>query len=194
MAINKSEIALIQAIGRRMADARMLCGYTQTKAAHLLGIKPIMLGKLEAGVNVKYVPLSLVHRAARLYDISLDFIFGESEDWELAPEVQAERSFGVGIHAWHQQQLSSLAFKFSAQHRKQQVLVKAVKLFTHAADEVQEAMTQFKGVNDFDSFLCSSKLNHRINKLDKASAKARLELVRCGAISLNFLPDEAINE
>lgn len=194
MAINKAEISLIQTIGRRMFDARNLCGFTQTKAAELLDVKKSVLNKIETGINLKFIPLRLIHRASRLYDVSLDFIFGESEDWELAPEVQAERSFGVGIHAWHQQQLSSLAFKFSAQHRKQQVLVKAVKLFTHAADEVQEAMTQFKGVNDFDSFLCSSKLNHRINKLDKASAKARLELVRCGAISLNFLPDEAINE
>lgn len=194
MTMDKDEVALIRVIGQRMAEARNLCGYTQKKAAQLLEIKSSMLGRFEAGINLRYIPLRVIHRASKLYDVSLDFLYGESNDFELAPEVQAERSFGTQMHEWHRAQLSDLAVKFATQQRKQKALIKSVTNVLYASAEIEEAMKQFKNTNDFNNLSCGSKLNHRIGKLSKVSAKIRLELASCNAISLKLLPENTYEQ
>jgi len=186
----KTEKNLMQIIGKRMFDARNLCQYNRNTAAGLLDIKPSLLCRLEKTLNLKYIPLSLIHRASQLYDVSLDYIFGESDDFELALEVQAERAFGVQMQTYHQSQLCELGVRFAGQERKQKALAETVKSVLYATTELEEVMLQFKKMNaNFNIMACSSKLNHRVNKLVRASDRARLELVRCKALPLNFLPE-----
>jgi len=190
MAINKAEAALMRVIGSRMTEARHLCQYNRDIAANLLMVKPSLLRRVETALDLKYIPLNLVYRASQLYDVSLDYIFGESDDFELALEVQAERAFGVQMQTYHQSQLCELGVRFAGQERKQKALAETVKSVLYATTELEEVMLQFKKMNaNFNIMACSSKLNHRVNKLVRASDRARLELVRCKALPLNFLPE-----
>lgn len=192
MTVNKEEIELIKIIGQRLAAARDLCRFTIKEAGPMLGVTPLLLERIENGLNIKFVPLTLIHKASKLYDVSIDFIYGVTDDWELDPIVQGERLFGAGLHEFHANQLSELSVKFAQQHRKQQALTKAVKLMIFATDELDESMTQFKKMNVFNNLACGSKLDYRTKKLVLTANKARLELVRCKAIPFSFLPTEAI--
>jgi len=190
MAVNKAEVELMQIVGSRMTAARHLCGYNRVTAAELLNIRPSLLGRVEKATDLKFIPLRLIHRASRAYDISVDYLLGLSNDWEIANEVKSQRAFGVQMQTYHQSQLCEFAVKFAEQERKQKALTGNVKRILSAVNESEEAMEQFKKMNaNFNTMACSSKLNHRVNKLVRASDRARLELVRCKALPLNFLPE-----
>jgi len=191
MKLSKDEIALNKIVGLRLRESRELCDYTQIEAAKMLGVTKVVLNKIESGCYQKAIPLKLIQLAAQSYDVTTDFLFSESDDFERANEVKAKRRFGVQMHSIHQKQLSKLAVKSATQDRKQKVLVKSMKSALYGITELDETLITFKKMNpSSDDMPCSSKLNHRINKLSKAAVQARLELVKSQAIPLNFLPNE----
>lgn len=191
MPTNKEEVAIVRLVARRMTDARVLCGYTQRVAAKLLGISKCQLNKIESAVNLRFIPLRLIHKASRTYDVSIDYLFGENDDFEIAAEVKAERKFGVQMHYWHREQLSQLAVKLASYHRKQQSLTKGIKALLYGIKELDEAMTTFKELNpDFDELAASSKLNYRVEKVNKLSSNSSLELVKNNVIPTSFLSEE----
>jgi len=188
MSINKAEIELIKIIGQRLAAARDLCRFTIKEAAPMLGVTPLLLGKIEKGTNIKFIPQTLIYKASTVYGVSIDFLYGTTEDWELDPIVQGERLFGVGLYGFYTAQLSKLSVRIAEQHRKQQALVKATKLMIFATDELDKAMTVFKQMNKFDDLPCGARLDYRTKKLIETTNTARRELVRCKAIFFSFLP------
>lgn len=75
--------ALVRTIGQRMREARELCNLSQSEAARRLGYaNPSKLSKVEAAADTSSVPLWLIHGAARLYEVSADYLFGITDDWE----------------------------------------------------------------------------------------------------------------
>jgi len=190
MKLSKDEVAINKIVGLRLRESRELCDYTQIEASKLLGITKMFLGKIEKGLNTNNIPLKLMQEAARVYEVSIGFLFSETDDFEVSDEVKTKRDFGVKIHSFHQKQLSKLVVKAAAQDRKLKVLVKSMKSNLYAVGELDEAFITFKKMNpSFDDMPCSSKLSHRVNKLSKLAAQARLELVKNQATPLNFLPN-----
>lgn len=74
--------ALIQMIGKRMTTARLLNGFSQKKAAGLLGYaNSSKLAKIEKASDTNSVPFMLISKAAVVYDVSLDYLYGLSQVW-----------------------------------------------------------------------------------------------------------------
>ncbi|NOR71261.1 MAG: helix-turn-helix domain-containing protein, partial [Methylomarinum sp.] len=66
-----------------MAEARMLCGYTQRKAARLLGYSnSSKLAKIENSSDTDSVPFMLIHKASNVYNVSMDYLYGLSTVYE----------------------------------------------------------------------------------------------------------------
>lgn len=95
---------LAKSIGNRMREAREIAGMSQSEAARLLGYaNSSKLAKVEMGTDTNSVPLWLIKRASRLYEVSIDFLFGESDDWELSAQACQERDVSKWVFdAWNQ--------------------------------------------------------------------------------------------
>ena len=81
---NKAEQTnLVRIIGQRMREAREMCNLNQVDAARRLGYQTsAKLSKIE-GATENSVPLLTIAKAAKLYDVSVDYLMGISEDWEI---------------------------------------------------------------------------------------------------------------
>lgn len=74
---------VVKTIGARLRAARELNNLSLSEAAERLGYRnPSKLSKVENATDTNSVPLWLIRDAAKLYDVSCDYIYGLSEDWE----------------------------------------------------------------------------------------------------------------
>jgi len=82
---------LIKIVGQRMIMARELNGLSQKKAAALLGYKnSSKLAKIENASDTCSVPFLKIHEASRVYKVSMDFLYGDSDYWERNP-IEAQQ-------------------------------------------------------------------------------------------------------
>ena len=87
------QMELVRVIGDRMRQARELCNLPQQVAAKRLGYSnSSKLSKVELASDTASAPLWLIVRAAKLYEVSVDFLFGLTDDWEIG----AQR----GVQGW----------------------------------------------------------------------------------------------
>ena len=72
-----------------------IAGFNQQQAAKKLGYSNSSgLAKVEAGTYTKSIPWWLIPRASKVYDVSVDYLFGFSEDWERDAVVSQQRDVG----------------------------------------------------------------------------------------------------
>lgn len=80
----QEQTELVRVIGARMRQARELCNLSQSVAARRLGYSnPSKLSKVEGATDTNSVPLWLIVRVAKVYEVSVDFLFGLTDDWEV---------------------------------------------------------------------------------------------------------------
>lgn len=96
---------LVRIIGTRLKEARELCNLSQVEAARRLGYaNSSKLAKIERASDSVSVPIWLILRAAKLYDVSIDFLFGQSDDWFREPRLSQEREVSSWLfEAWEAQ-------------------------------------------------------------------------------------------
>lgn len=83
----QEQARLARKIGERMREAREMNGYTQLWAARKLGYSnSSKLAKMECGQeghkSIQSIPLWALRKAAMLYQVSLDYLFGVTETME----------------------------------------------------------------------------------------------------------------
>lgn len=77
------QAALVRTIGERLRQARELSCLSQSEAARRFGYSnPSKLSKVESATDTNSVPLWLVCAAAKVYEVSVDYLFGIVNDWE----------------------------------------------------------------------------------------------------------------
>lgn len=77
------QIELVKTVGARLKASRELNNLSLSEAAQRLGYSnPSKLSKVENATDTNSVPLWLIRDAARIYDVSVDYIFGLAKDWE----------------------------------------------------------------------------------------------------------------
>lgn len=77
------QLELVKTVGARLRASRELNNLSLSEAARRLGYSnPSKLSKVENATDTNSVPLWLIRDAARLYDVSVDYLFGLAQDWE----------------------------------------------------------------------------------------------------------------
>ena len=77
------QVDVVKTIGARLKASRELNNLSLSEAAARLGYSnPSKLSKVENATDTNSVPLWLIRDAARLYDVSTEYLFGLSDDWE----------------------------------------------------------------------------------------------------------------
>jgi transcriptional regulator with XRE-family HTH domain len=183
MAVDKNEVAIVKLVGGRMREARELCRLTVHEAAARLGITKPLLEKIEEGVDVEHLPLKLVRQASLIYDVSCDFLFGFSDDWEIAEEAKMGREIGAYLHQAQIKLFSQWAITQRLQEKQVQALAAAVDALRLEVAEIFEAMDAFQALNPgFNHLPGGSMIRYRVHKANRAAQNAYLSLVRCRAI------------
>jgi len=91
--IDKDERAITNLVGLQLKKARNMFGITVSDAAQHFKITEENLKRIEKEFDMEHIPLKLIRCASEFYNVSVDYLFGLNEDWEIAPEVRRERDF-----------------------------------------------------------------------------------------------------
>lgn len=164
------QAAVVKTIGARMREARELCNMSQSAAAKRLGYSnPSKLSKVEGATDTNSAPLWLISRASKLYDVSVDFLFGLTDDFE----VGLQR----GVQTWLVVELEKSRIRDMAELEKLHRRVTAIsRLLPTVADEAErtaEAIKRFAELNpEFDDMRGSARLAAAAENLVRHAAKA----------------------
>ena len=91
------DMDLLRTIGERLRAARELSCFSQSDAAKLLGYQnSSKLSKIEKLMNSKNIPLAVLKKAADVYQVSLDYLFGRTDDWGTTSRQNQNRE----VSAW----------------------------------------------------------------------------------------------
>lgn len=145
-------IELLKQVGTRMREARELCGFSLSQAAKLLGYKnPSKLCKVEQASDTMAIPLWLILRASKLYDVTTDYIFGLTDDWERDPVVYQQKQVGVWLLEHFENSKKAELNALRVLHNRQWVIFKAINNFLSRSKENMEYAKRVREMNpEFD--------------------------------------------
>ncbi|MGZ8942611.1 MAG: helix-turn-helix domain-containing protein [Methylobacter sp.] len=151
---------IVKKFGKRMRVARELCGLSQEKAAARFGyLNSSKLNKIEFASDTNSVPLWLVLKASEVYQVSIDFLFGISDEWERDPIVSQQRQ----VHKWlverHEKAKDAEANAVHVLHGQQVSIAKAINQILARSKENLNHVEQVRMKNpEFDDLKGGAKL------------------------------------
>lgn len=172
--------ALVKVIGARMREARELAGFSLSEAAKHFGYRnPSKLSKIELATDTDSVPILTILKAATLFDVSIDFLFGVSDDWERDPRVARERQVARWLHDHLEAARARDAAAFVELARKVEAVTTHVQCLADGADQTLAAFERFEDLNaSFEDMLGGAKLQATVQRLATAGREARQVLRR----------------
>ncbi|WP_428827687.1 helix-turn-helix domain-containing protein [Azonexus sp. IMCC34842] len=176
-----AQVRLIKTIGARMREAREeLAGLSQQQAAALLGYKnSSKLAKIEGATDTRSVPLQTIVRAAAIYQVSIDFLFGSSDDWERDPRLLRERQAGRWFFEHLDQARTRDALAFAELRNKVEAVSALIPKLADGAEQAKAAFERFQDINpSYNDLIGGARLQASIQTLDEAGRQARLALRR----------------
>lgn len=171
---------LIRTIGTRLLEARKNTGWNQVEAAELLGIAVRKLAKLEHVENVVTVDFWLLRRAAEVYGITIDWLYGLSDDSEM---TSRENAYERGVSKWLFREIEARYREQAAELRafgKRAATIEGLVLEQASlADESAASLAAIRAKNVFfDDLTGGATLVYRINQLSESARTCRLALRR----------------
>lgn len=176
-----SRAALAKNMGLRLRASRESIGMAQGEAARRLGYaNQTKLAKIEGGTDTNSVPHWVVLRAARLYDVSIDYIYGESDDWELSARALQERDMAKWMmEAWEAGRQRDLEVLRKLKLRMDAISETVTGLFS-ASQDVQDALRRFIELNSetFDEMRGGNRLLVAVDKLFNLTGTCQRKVTR----------------
>lgn len=176
----KEQAAAVKTIGARMRQARELCNLSQSAAAKRLGYSnSSKLSKVEGATDTNSVPLWLILRAAKVYEVSIDFLFGVTDDWEVGARMSIERETSAWLFdTWEKARQRDMA-ALKKLHDKVEAMSEAVALMLTTTDDVGAALARFIELNpDFEDMKAGSRLTGSIGRAADAAKNAKEKMTR----------------
>ena len=172
----QDQAILVQTIGARMREARELCNMSQSAAAKRLGYSnPSMLSKVEWATDSNSVPLWLIVRASKLFDVSMDFLFGTSDDWETGLQRPVQ---GWLLDTWQAARVRDLA-ELEKLHRRVTAISRLLPTVAEESERTAEAIERFAELNpEFEEMRGSARLAAAAENLIRHAAKANSTIQR----------------
>ena len=174
------QAALVKTIGTRCREARELCNISQSVAAKRFGYSnPSKLSKVEGATDTNSVPLWLIARAAKVYEVSVDYIFGATDDWETGSRMSQERAIsGWMFDAWDKQRSRDMDVIHKI-HKKVDAIDTSIASMLDAAGEANAALARFGELNpDFEDMRGGSRLVSAIGRVSDAAKSAKAKMTR----------------
>lgn len=168
------QAALARTIGERMRQARELCNMSQSDAARRLGYATSSkLSKVESAFDTKSVPLWLVRDAAALYEVSVDFLLGLTDDWETGVPRGTQAWM---LDAWERMRQRDLLAVANV-HREVVAAASHLEAMLAAVRDLSLATRNYRERNpEFDETAGSATLVSRLGRLEAAASAADMSL------------------
>jgi len=180
MTTTKEQAALVRTIGERLRMARELCNMSQSVAAKRLGYaNPSKLSKVERATDTLSVPLWLIAKAARVYGVSADFLFGITDSWDGSPLSKSRETNEWLLETWEKQRARDME-TLRVFHARMDAIATNEELTCASINNITEALTSFRSLNpSFESDMRgSARLTHAIKRAEEAADHARAEFRR----------------
>jgi len=176
----KQQDQLVCTIGKRLRQGRHMCNMSLTYAAKKLGYaNPSKLSKVEHAYDTHSVPLWLIERAAKLYDVSIDFLFGRSDDFETSSRMYIERETAQWVfHAWETARQRDMQVVRGLVNRIESIGQSTVQLHD-TGGQLKTAMQRFVELNpEFETMRGSARVLSAVNTIYDHTQAARNQLSR----------------
>lgn len=174
------QAAVVKTIGSRMREARELCNMSQSAAAKRLGYSnPSKLSKVEGATDTNSVPLWLIVRAASVYEVSIDYLFGCSDDWEAGSRMTQERETSAWLFdTWEKARRRDME-TLRKLHNKVEAMEEAIATMLAASDDTGAALERFIELNpEFEDMKAGSRLTGSIGRAADAAKNAKARMTR----------------
>lgn len=172
----RDQACLVQTIGARMREARELCNMSQSAAAKRLGYSnPSKLSKVEGATDTNSVPLWLIVRAARLYDVSIDFLFGATDDFEVGLQ-RGVQTWLIG--EWEKSRIEDMK-ALEKLHRRVAAVSALLPVIANESERTAEAIRRFAEINPgFDDMRGGAPLAAAAENLTRHARDANATIQR----------------
>lgn len=196
--LNKSSIALTRTVCSKLKESRELCGFTVAEASSLMRIEHKLLLDYESGNSGNYsslkFPLWFLVEAAGTYDVSLDYLFGQSGDFDSSLERQCDRDLLSQLNRNYLFEAQTTRRELVRQDNRLKVLEAVVGLLPNYVRRICNSFSRFRALNpDFDDRLGSATLLSVCTEAVVVSHKANCELVRWHCLPKESLFSLGIN-
>ena len=175
----RQQAEMVRTIGARMRQARELCNLSQSAAAKRLGYaNPSKLSKVEAATDTNSVPLWLIRKAAEVYEVSVDFLFGFTDDWETGARMTQEREVSAWLaDAWNKGRERDLQALKQLNDRLA-VLRESVATAIQMAREADAALERFAELNPefVEDMRGSNRLYNAVKNVVSAAQQSHARL------------------
>lgn len=166
--------AIIMTIGRRMIEARELTGWSQTEAAQMLGVPLKVLSKHERSADQPMsMSLTLLQRAAEIYEVSLDYLFGVSDDWDTGARMTQERAVSRWLFREFDAGRCEQMEELRRIHYRIELLGGVICRIAEHSDLVRSAFNRFRELNpEFEDARGGANVESSIERLSNSSESA----------------------
>lgn len=171
--------AIVITIGRRLIEARELTGMGQAEAAQMLSVPLKVLIRHERPADRLIVSLTLIQRAAKLYEVSLDFLFGESDDWETGSRMTQERAVSRWLFREFDSARCEQMDELRRIHNRIELLGGVIRRIAEHSELVNSAFNRFRELNpEFEDARGGANVENSIERLSASSESASRALRR----------------
>jgi len=150
------------------------------RAARRLGYSnPSKLSKVEGATDTNSVPLWLIVRAADIYEVSIDYLFGSTDDWEVGARMTQERdTSGWLFDAWEKARQRDMEV-LRKLHNKVEAMEEAIGAMLATTDEVGAALARFAELNPaFEDMKSGSRLVGAVGRAVDAAQNSKAKMKR----------------
>lgn len=188
----RNQALMCKTIASRLSEARELCGFDIQQAAHLIGISQDELREIESKKQLGMVPAQhwLILKASKVFDVSIDWLFGQTTDWEFSADARRERNVLAFIetHTFNQDKYTQKVI--ARMDNRLRTLEATVGVLPLAVKEISDTLIRFRELNPcFDDMKMGAALVNRIEDAETKAHQASCELVRFKCIPKERLAD-----
>lgn len=171
IANRREHVEAVKRLGERLKQARDLNGWTLREAAKRFGYANYaVLSRIENARHITTIPMYFVPVAAKVYNVSTDWLHGLIEDWDVNPRARLDKVTTDWLfHYMDQARIQDMA-KVRLLHEHLGEVSKGLQANCQSIAAVSDALAAFRHYNpEFVDMRCGATVVRRLEEADESA-------------------------